>query len=51
MKREQNSRHVAHNGVRFFAGYAAKKWLLWEQQKLGIKDIRSFLPVTPEKYG
>ena len=25
-QREQNSRYHSHNGLRFFAGYAAKKW-------------------------
>jgi len=25
-QREQSSRHHSRNGLRFFAGYAAKKW-------------------------
>jgi hypothetical protein len=43
-----NTAAKMHNIVRFFAGHAAKKWLLSEQQKSGIEDIGSFLPVTPE---
>jgi hypothetical protein len=39
------------NRVRFFADCAAKKGLLWEQQKSGLKDIGSVLPLTPEKCG
>ena len=42
---------LTHNGVRFFADCAAKKGLLSEQQKSGLKDIRSVLPLTPEKCG
>jgi len=51
MKREQNSRCDQDNGVRFFADCAAKKWLLSEQLKSGLKDIGSVLPLTPEKCG
>ena len=40
-----------HNIVRFFADCAAKKGLLSEQQKSGLKDIGSVLPLTPEKCG
>ena len=50
-QREQNPRYAAHNGVRFFADCAAKKGLLSEQQKSGLKDIGSVLPLTPEKCG
>ena len=51
MKREQSSHLRTYNGVRFFADYAAKKGLLSEQQKSGLKDIWSVLPLTPEKCG
>jgi hypothetical protein len=34
-KREQNSRQNQHNGLRFFADYAAKKWPLSGQQESG----------------
>jgi hypothetical protein len=51
MKREQNSRYDQDNGVRFFADWAAKKGLLSEQQKSGLKDTGSVLPLTPEKCG
>ena len=50
-QREQSSRHHSHNGVRFFADCAAKKGLLSEQQKSGLKDIGSVLPLTPQKCG
>jgi hypothetical protein len=50
-QREQSSRHHSHNGVRFFADCAAKKGLLSEQHKSGLKDIGSVLPLTPEKCG
>jgi hypothetical protein len=39
------------NDVRFFADCAAKKGLLSEQHKSGLKDIGSVLPLTPEKCG
>ena len=41
----------SNNVVRFFADCAAKKGLLSEQQKSGLKDIGSVLPLTPQKCG
>jgi hypothetical protein len=46
-----NQALVVRNWVRFFADCAAKKGLLSEQQKSGLKDIGSVLPLTPEKCG
>ena len=33
---------LGYNILRFFADYAAKKWPLSGQQKLGVKDAEEF---------
>src|SRR2546422_605645 len=46
-KREQNSRFCGHNGLRFFADCAAKKWPLrgnaTQRKQAGSSNIANFL--------
>jgi hypothetical protein len=49
LKRERNPRFLQHNGLRFFAGYAAKKWPSFGAAE-AIFERRGWRPKDPQSF-